>query len=177
MSIDKKKAPPADSVTSDALESSGSRGAEGQPWARHFDLNGGLFIAYQGIVQGLHGLLEANQAFLGSGSDIGWNLASNQQASQHFAVLLAEVGVKQGFIQRADHRGKPTGSGGPQSQQHLVARYVHLIPRMDLTLNGKMHGVCQFGANPPGVVRWPYGPRFVGRGLVVYRAVKSGRQS
>lgn len=130
MSIgEEKKSSPADSVTDDDLGKLGGRSTELQLRAGLDYIGRGFVVANQGLMQGLHGILEALQAVLRSGCDGCRYLSGIEQAAQHVTMLFAEIRIEQGFVECADDSGQPAGGRSAQSQQQFVGRNVHRIPR------------------------------------------------
>ena len=60
-------------------------------------------------MQGLDGFLESLQALVRCGRDVFRNLSGIKQTAQHVPMLIAEIRIKQSFIECADHGSQPSG--------------------------------------------------------------------
>ncbi len=67
-----------------------------------------FLVPDQRLMKGLNGLLELAQALMRRCGYILRNLSGIEQATQHLAMLVTEIGIEQGFVERTDHRSKPT---------------------------------------------------------------------
>ena len=91
-------------------------------------LGGALTILSPCILPVLPFVLSGSgQPFLRGRGNRARALACHEQALQHFAVLVVEIGIEQCLVEGADHGSQPTGGRCAQGQQQFVGRNVHQV--------------------------------------------------